>query len=678
MDYSRQAFDGPQQPADFDLWLAEIQRWRDEQKLRMGYDGSEYARPELQWTQRNFIHVLMLVEDRYFYDPTTRQYTVNRYLDDLEARFGGIDSVLIWPSYPNIGIDDRNQHDLLRDMPGGLDGLRGVVEAFHRRHVRVLLPAMPWDRGTREESADYWQLMAKTLAQIGADGLMGDTMLGVPRAFRLVSDQIGSIPAIEPENGLPSEEALIWNTMTWGYWGETLPFIPLVSKYKWLEPRHMVHLCSRWDHDRIDQMQFAFFNGVGYIAWENIWSIWNQFTPRAAETLRRIAAVERAYASLLSSPQWEPHTPTLQYGVFASKFPGSDQTLWTIINRNEYTVNGGQFQIPYDPQATYYDLWNGKLLVPKIMDNNAILSFPLDPKGFGAVLASHTAIALTENERPLRELSHEWSFLPQHIVDIPRTQSASAAPPEMILIPAARFDFEVSGVEVEGGNAIGVDVQYPWENSPRRYHRKTLVISAFYIDRYPVTNEQFRQFLDATHYHPADDHHFLKDWIDGRYPDGWEHKLVTWVALEDARAYAAWAGKRLPHEWEWQYAAQGTDGRLYPWGNSWNAHAVPVSNKGRQLSQAANVDAYPDGASPFEVMALVGHIWQWTDEYQDLHTRTAVLRGGSQYQPQGSSWYFPQAYELNTHAKYLLMAPCRDRSGTIGFRCVCDAPPAFS
>ena len=101
-----------------------------------------------------------------------------------------------------------------------------------------------------------------------------------------------------------------------------------------------------------------------------------------------------------------------------------------------------------------------------------------------------------------------------------------------------------------------------------RHHAQTLTIEAFYIDKYPVTNAEFKKFLDATHYHPTDDHNFLQDWTDGTSPAGWENKPVTWVSLEDARAYAQWAGKRLPHEWEWQYAAQGTDGRLYPWGNA--------------------------------------------------------------------------------------------------------------
>ena len=70
----------------------------------------------------------------------------------------------------------------------------------------------------------------------------------------------------------------------------------------------------------------------------------------------------------------------------------------------------------------------------------------------------------------------------------------------------------------------------------------------------------------------------------------------------------------------------------------------------------------------------MGNIWQWTDEYTDEHTRAAVLRGGSFYQPQNSYWYFPQAYKLTEHGKYLLMAPAKDRAGTLGFRCVKNGP----
>jgi hypothetical protein len=71
-------------------------------------------------------------------------------------------------------------------------------------------------------------------------------------------------------------------------------------------------------------------------------------------------------------------------------------------------------------------------------------------------------------------------------------------------------------------------------------------------------------------------------------------------------------------------------------------------------------------------MDLTGNVWQSTDEYVDEHTRSAVLRGGSYYRPNGSMWYFPQTPRLDQHQKYLLMAPSKDRAGTLGFRCVVD------
>jgi formylglycine-generating enzyme required for sulfatase activity len=275
---------------------------------------------------------------------------------------------------------------------------------------------------------------------------------------------------------------------------------------------------------------------------------------------------------------------------------------------------------------------------------------------------------------PLASFSKEWKTLPQQVTPIAATRRATTAPDGMVKIPAGDFQFEVHGIEIEGMNDEGADVQYPWENSPRRYHSKLLHMDAFWIDRYPVTNAQFKSFLDASHYHPADDHNFLKDWVGDAFPAGWANKPVTWVSLEDARAYAAWAGKRLPHEWEWQYAAQGTDSLDYPWDRELTPGAtVPRPDKGRIMQPPSDVDAHPRGASPLGVWDLTGNVWQWTDEFVDEHTRAAILRGGSHYEPQGSKWYFPQAYRLSEHGKYLLTSPGMDRSGTIGFRCVVDA-----
>ncbi|MGI8772922.1 MAG: formylglycine-generating enzyme family protein [Acidobacteriaceae bacterium] len=671
---------GPASTADRQTWLADIRHWRRERLVRMGYDGSNYARPELKWTQRNFICVQMMVEERDFYDAARATYTVDRYLDGLEKEFGGVDSVLIWDTYPNLGVDDRNQFDRLRDLPGGIAGVRQMVADFHRRGVRVLFPETPWDLGTRDEGAPDWTAQAQLMKAVDADGILGDTMDGVPRAFLVASEQVGHPLALQPE-GLPPEEALAWNEMSWGYW--SYPFVPMVSRYKWLEPRHMPVLTSGGRH-HIDGIQAAFFNGSGYADQEDVIGLHNGFTPREAEALRRVMNIERSFAELLVSPDWRPHAPTLRYGVFASEFPSPSETLWNLVNRNDYEVKGKQMEVPRAPGTRYFDLWHGVELVPAVTSHDrAWLSFDMEPLGFGAVLAIRSQplpAALEEllvkmrnlDGKKLADYSDLWSVLPQRMIAIPAAESAGAAPPGMVLIPAGEFAFQVSGVEVAGGNQPGVDVQYPWGETPRRAHEHTFSIGAFYMDRFPVTNTEFKHFLEVSHYHPRDGQNFLRDWHNGDYPSGWADKPVTWVSLEDARAYAQWAGKRLPNEWEWQYAAQGADGRLYPWGNQWNASAVPAPDQSRRLSSPDDVGAHPGGVSPFGVMDMVGNVWQWTNEFEDAHTRSAILRGGSYFQPQGSTWYFPQAYRLDRHGKYLLMAPSMDRSGTIGFRCAAD------
>jgi formylglycine-generating enzyme required for sulfatase activity len=293
----------------------------------------------------------------------------------------------------------------------------------------------------------------------------------------------------------------------------------------------------------------------------------------------------------------------------------------------------------------------------------------IQPDGLPGLLAS----AAARSAKALATYSSEWHFLPQRIVDIAPTLPAKGVPAGMVRIPGGEFLFRVSGIEIEGENRVGIDVQYPWEDSPRRQHYHRMEIRPFLIDRYPVTNAEFKAFVDAAHYAPADGHNFLRHWLNGAPRAGEEKTPVTWVSLEDARAYALWAGKRLPHEWEWQYAAQGTDGRTYPWGDAWDGSAVPTPALGNDLPPPDAVDAHPRGASPFGVGDLVGNVWQWTDEYGDDHTRAAILRGGSAYRPQHAIWYFPQAYKLTEHGKYLLMAPSKDRAGTLGFRCAADA-----
>ena len=676
---------GPTSPMDYKDWHAGMLKWRARTKDSLNYGGANYHLKGLGWVQSSYIQTQMMVEDRYFYDPVLGKYTVGRYLADLKKRYGGIDAVLIWPTYPNIGVDNRNQFDLFADMPGGIKGVKQMVSEFKKRGVRVFFPIMPWDQGTRKEATTIAKAITKEMAEVGADGLNGDTMNGIPDDFFFAKNGNTTYPlALEPEINMQYLKMLEYNTMSWAYYDD-YTYVPGVSLYKYLEPLHMPVVNDRWATDKTNDLQYAFFNGIGYTAWENIWGIWNGVPKRYAETIRRMSAIYRRYPAIFHSKNWEPHTPVLTDSVFASKFPGNGQTLWTFVNRGHRVVNGLQIKLPYQNGVSYFDLWNGVKLLPKRDGDFITLSFKMEGDGYGCVLAVNKQEAdaglvafLSKIKQmasvDLNSLPADWHFLPQHLVTIAPTKSYKIAPRGMMLIPECKqFNFDVNGVMIEGDDIPkAVDVQYPWDDTAGRSHHHIMPIHAFYIDQYPVTNAHFKAFLDATHYKPTDGHNFLKYWHKGNYPSGSADKPVTWVSIEDARVYARWAGKRLPHEWEWQYAAQGTDKRLYPWGNTMNAARMPQTDSSRTMRVPTDVTAYPTGESSYHVRDLVGNVWQWTDEYTDDHTRAAIVRGGSYFHATTSMWYFPQAHKLNEHGKYLLMSPGRDRSANIGFRCVAD------
>jgi len=224
-------------------------------------------------------------------------------------------------------------------------------------------------------------------------------------------------------------------------------------------------------------------------------------------------------------------------------------------------------------------------------------------------------------------------------------------------IPAGDFYFSVTNDDQF--------IPYPDYTTPEKVH-----VERFFMDEYPVTNADFYEFMISSNYQPADPVNFLKHWENGTYPQGQDNYPVVYVSLDDARAYAEWAGKRLPTEIEWQYAAQGTDGRIWPWGNEF--HGTKCNNA---FERPTPVDAFPKGISPFDIADLVGNVWQMTnDVYDNGSYYFSIIRGGSYYNPSSSIWYVkggPQP--LNKTQMLLLISPGFDRCATVGFRCVKDA-----
>ena len=253
---------GPSSPTDWSTWINSIKHQRTKDLESINYNGSIFSVPELQWTQSSFIQPQM--------------HGFDKWLNDLKSRYGGIDSLLFWVTYSNLGADDRNQFDMKLAIPGGMEALKNITNYFHSQDppIQVLVSYNPWDIGTRDSGNPDYITMAEFLAESGADGFNGDTMYNISEDFYTYSVNKYDHPiALEPEWG-GTLDTLNWDTLGWGYW-PCSNYKPNVDKWKWYDGRYMTHICERWSTNHTDNLQNAFFNGVGFESWENVFGVWN-------------------------------------------------------------------------------------------------------------------------------------------------------------------------------------------------------------------------------------------------------------------------------------------------------------------------------------------------------------------------------------------------------------------
>jgi formylglycine-generating enzyme required for sulfatase activity len=181
-------------------------------------------------------------------------------------------------------------------------------------------------------------------------------------------------------------------------------------------------------------------------------------------------------------------------------------------------------------------------------------------------------------------------------------------------------------------------------------------VSAFYIDRFEVTNAEYKTFMEETGHEPP------LGWDDRTVPVGREDHPVSGISYKDARAYASWAGKQLPTERQWEVVARGASGRAYPWGNAVTVDgSAPANTVEMGVGGSVSVDELPESCTPEDVCHLVGNVAEWTRTRQKTGTGEVlqVVKGGSYLYP----------IEQGKPSHRMLRAP-DVRLKAIGFRCV--------
>jgi hypothetical protein len=563
----------PDDPADWPAWRAALTRWRAEAAARIEYDGGAYDRSEFAWTRSCFAVALVWLWDELLYDHAAGRFTPERFIEESEREFGGFDGVVLWHAYPVIGIDERNQFDYYRDVPG----LRALVDALHAGGVRIFVNYNPWDVGTRREPVDDAEALAELVRELGADGIFLDTMKEARPGLRAAVDAARPGVAFEGESTLPLERVCDHH-LSWAQWFADST-VPGVLRARWFEQRHMLHHTRRWNRDHAAELHSAWLNGVGVLVWENVFGSWVGWNERDKALLRAMLPVQRRHAELLATGAWTPlaaHSGGVRPQVVASRWSGGGTTLWAVANGSD-------------------ELFSGRL-------HGAHLEVTLPPCGIAAFVGGDQIMLAPGSE--------------------PATFPARL--PARVAAPAARVEAVPEGF---------VEAPSPPKRTTSVIRRRETGTygQAPYVEEWkplPPRLHDFREVERDTVGAPR----FaigIREVADARGAP------LTGLGLEEARAYAASVGARLPTEDEWQLAAEA--GLL-------------------------------ERAEPL--------VWNWTEsEHTDGRTRFAILKGGSAWAAEGSDWYVdggPQ--EPRYSLKLLLLGGGLARSTRIGFRLAVDLP----
>ncbi|MFT3748563.1 MAG: SUMF1/EgtB/PvdO family nonheme iron enzyme [Agriterribacter sp.] len=725
-------------------WHAALQRMFQERWLYdlEKFDDTLYQRKDLEWMRHTYVNHLMMNWDKFYYDYTDKKFHLNEFVAKGRKLYGGDDFISLWPTWPTLGLDQRNQFDMFNDLPGSTAFIKKMAGQLRKEGTRLFICYNPWDESTRSEN--HFDGISKLIAATSADGMVLDTKGESSKELQDAADKVRPGVVMYSEGmAVPKDMPGIVS----GRVHNALYYAPMLNLNKLIKPEFTIYRVTEVYKERI-QREFAtsFFNGYG-----TEMNIMSPGQPAWADEqykyLGRTTRILRENTHNFVARGYKPLVVTTADSIWVNEWSLPAKTIYTIYSVKPEGYKDYLFEVFPENGYHFVDLWHHRLLAPKQNGNkwwiqaetnafhrkylgtnnegevdciaklpvliNAVrngdkLNLTTEPKGEEIrIWAGHPAydkepLLLKPGKHQLSlfqqfgryegdiviQLMDKGILLDEQVVSVPAgearrisavtaTKKVQTAPAEMLFIPSGKFVFKPT----HGDEFIS----YPVQDKDSVFH-----MPSFYMDQFPVTNSQYQAFIRESGYKPTDTANYLKHWVKGRIPSGMEKYPVVYISYEDAQAYSKWAGKRLPTEIEWQYAAQTEALNEWPW-----KQTSPVTRRQHVVNETLTVSAlegidstmcnmgngklypvgsYPKGANPFGLQDLVGCVWQLTNDlYMSGSYRYIMMKGGSYFKP-SSSWWYVQGGPRELHYRQFLLRVSQgfERNATVGFRCVKD------
>ncbi|MCB0854063.1 MAG: sulfatase-modifying factor protein, partial [Bacteroidetes bacterium] len=341
------------------------------------FNESLYQRKDLAWIRHTYSMHLIMAWDSDFYDSQKKAYQLDSFLERGRRWYGGNDVIGIWPNWPTLGLDQRNQWDLWRDLPGGTDQLRQLAEMCREKGTRFFISYNPWDESTRWE--DHHAGMSDMIAAITADGVVLDTEGKSSREHQEAADKV------RPGVIMYSEGMAVPKDMPGivaGRVHNALYYPPFLNLNKFIRPDFAIFRVAEIYKEPIRREYItSFFNGYGTEI--------NQFRPGRPDWIEKdyrfwgqLLRIQRENAANFTVKDYKPLIPTTEDLIYVNQWPGKDKTVFTLFSLQSEGFAGPLFKTDIREGYHLLDLWNHELIESDTTNGQWVV--PVDLEGFSS------------------------------------------------------------------------------------------------------------------------------------------------------------------------------------------------------------------------------------------------------------------------------------------------------